>query len=90
MRSYIELCGDDLPKTFTNLDIYLNGMQHSWFTNLNDVPSNILFGVSPNGWTDNSKALAWLERNFGPGSLTEVKAAGAWRMSHVNRNVSRL
>ena len=42
-------------------------MQDSWFTDLSNVPDNILFGVSPNGWTDNSKALAWLERNFGPG-----------------------
>jgi len=39
-------------------------MQDAWFRNLNGVPSNILFGVSPNGWTDNSKALAWLERNW--------------------------
>ena len=30
----------------------------SWFTNMTDVPDNFLFGVSPNGWTDNSKALA--------------------------------
>ena len=34
-----------------------NGMQDSWFRNMDDVPSNILFGVSPNGWTDNSKAM---------------------------------
>ena len=69
-----------------------NGMQDCWFRNLENVPDNILFGVSPNGWTDNSKAMAWLHRNFGPGSTTQVKAMGEWRMllfdghiSHVNR-----
>jgi len=69
-----------------------NELQDSWFKNLDNVPSNILFGVSPNGWTDNSKAMSWLERHFGPGSITEIKAAGEWRMlffdghvSHVNK-----
>jgi hypothetical protein len=67
-------------------------LQDTWFQNLDGVPRDVLFGVSPNGWTDNSKALAWLERSFGPGSETEKKAAGQWRMlifdghiSHVNR-----
>ena len=62
-----------------------------------NVPDNILFGVSPNGWTDNSKALAWLKRSFGPGSTSEKKAttnadgSRKWRLfmfdghiSHVN------
>src|SRR5258705_566948 len=73
-----------------------NGMQDSWFKKLDNVPNNILFGVSPNGWTDNSKAMAWLDRNFGPGSMTEIKAAGEWRMlffdghiSHINREFLR-
>ena len=46
-------------------------LQDSWFTNMADVPKDILFGVSPNEWTDNSKALAWLERSSGPGSASE-------------------
>ena len=51
-------------------------LQDSWFANMADVPKDILFGVSPNEWTDNSKleALAWLERSFGPGSASEKKA----------------
>ena len=43
-------------------------LQDSWFQDMDGVPENFLFGVSPNGWTDNSKALAWLEKSFGPGS----------------------
>jgi len=35
-----------------------NGMQDSWFQNIDNVPSNVLFGISPNGWTGNSKAVA--------------------------------
>jgi len=33
------------------------GTQDSWFRNMDDVPSNFIFGVSPNGWVDNSKAM---------------------------------
>ena len=33
-------------------------LQDSWFSDLDGVLDNFLFGVSPNGWTDNSKALA--------------------------------
>ena len=61
------------------------------------VLKDFLFGVSPNGWTDNSKALAWSERSFGPGSTSERKATNnnglqKWRLltfdghiSHVNK-----
>ena len=49
-------------------------LQDSWFTDMAGVPENFLFGVSPNRLTDNSKALAWLERIFGPGSTSEKKA----------------
>ena len=49
-------------------------LQDSWFTDMAGVPKDFLFGVSPNGWTDTSKALAWLERSFGPGSASEIKA----------------
>jgi len=35
-----------------------NRMQDSWFEKLDNVPSNILFGVLPNGWTNNTKAMA--------------------------------
>lgn len=41
-------------------------MQDSWFSDVDGAPDNIPFGVSPNGWTDSSKALGWLEHNFGP------------------------
>jgi hypothetical protein len=84
------ICADG---TYLDAAIIMKGkhLQDSWFQNLEDVPSNILFGVSPNGWTDNTKSLTWLKRNFGPGSATEIKAAGEWRMllfdghvSHVN------
>jgi len=84
------VCADG---TYLDAAIIMKGkhLQDSWFQNLEDVPSNILFGVSPNGWTDNTKSLTWLKRNFGPGSATEIKAAGEWRMllfdghvSHVN------
>lgn len=68
------------------------GLQDTWFQNLDGVPRDVLFGVSPNGWTDNGKALAWLQHNFGPEYPSEKKAAGKWRMlifdghiSHVNR-----
>ena len=72
-------------------------LQDSWFRGMDGVPENFLFGVSPNGWTDNSKALAWLERSFGPGSASEKKATDndgsrKWRLlmfdghlSHVNK-----
>jgi hypothetical protein len=84
------ICADG---TYLDAAIIMKGkhLQDSWFRNLEDVPSNILFGVSPNGWTDNTKSLLWLKRNFGPGSATEIKAAGEWRIllfdghvSHVN------
>ena len=32
------------------------------------APKGILVIASPNGWTDNSNALAWLEIPFGPGN----------------------
>jgi hypothetical protein len=34
---------------------------------------------SPNGWTDTTKALNYLEKNFGSDSDTEKKAKGEWR-----------
>ena len=60
------------------------------------MPKNFLFGVSPNGWTDNLKAMAWLERLFGPDSTSERVATNdgtrKWRLltfdghiSHVNQ-----
>lgn len=68
------------------------GQQDAWFQNLAGVPRDVLFGACRNGWADNSKTLAWLKHSFGPGSATEKKAAGKWRMlmfdgkiSHVNR-----
>jgi len=84
------ICADGtyLPSAFIMKG---HDLQDTWFQNLDGVPCDVLFGVSPNGWTDNSKALAWLERSFGPGSEMEKKAAGQWQMlifdghiSHVN------
>ena len=86
------ICADGSYLDSTIIMKAINGMQDSWFSKMDDVPSNILFGVSPNGWTDNSKAMAWLKHHFGPGSVSEIKAAGEWRMlifdghvSHMNR-----
>ena len=45
-----------------------------WFHKLPRVPEKILFGQSHNGWTDESMARKFLERNFGNGSVTEQKA----------------
>ena len=72
----IAICCICIDGTFLNLAIIFKAqdLQDSWFTNMANVPKDILFGVSPNGWTDNSKALAWLERSFGPGSASEKKA----------------
>jgi len=39
------------------------------------IPINVLFG-----WTDGSKAMAWLQCNFGSGSAKEIKAGGEQRM----------
>ena len=72
-------------------------LQDSWFSNMDGVPENFLFGVSPNGRADTSKALVWLERSFGPDSTSEKKAtngdgSGKWRLlmfdghiSHINK-----
>ena len=72
-------------------------LQDNWFGDIDGVPENFLFGVSPNGWTDNSKALTWLERSFGLGSVSEKKATNndglqKWRLlmfdghiSHINK-----
>ena len=57
-------------------------LQDSWLSNMAGVPDSFLFGVSPNGWTDNSKALAWLERLFGPDSTSEKKATRTNDDSH--------
>ena len=64
-----------------------------WFKGVSraNVPDNILFGRSPNRWTDERFAMGYLERHFGPGSLSERKCQESWRMlifdghtSHVN------
>ena len=33
-------------------------LQDSWFSDMDGVLENFLFGISSNGWTNNSKALA--------------------------------
>jgi hypothetical protein len=55
------------------------------------IPKGVLFGKSKNGWTDMSMAMAWLRKHFGPGTTTERKADGEYRLllfdghnSHVN------
>ena len=74
-------------------------LQDSWFTDMAGVPENFLFGVSPNGWTDNSKALAWLERSFGPSSTSEKKARATdsdadssrkWRLLMFDGHISHI
>ena len=69
-------------------------LQDSWFTDMAGVPKNILFGVSPNGWTNNSKALAWLERSFGPSSLSEKKATTGnirkWHLLMFDGHISHI
>jgi len=67
--------------------------RQEWFTNLPGVPNNILFGRSPNGWTDEKIAGYWLEKNFGPESRSTAKAGIRNRIllfdghnSHVNIN----
>ncbi|RPA89388.1 DDE-domain-containing protein [Choiromyces venosus 120613-1] len=64
-----------------------------WFEDLPDVPNNILFGKSPNGWTDEQVALCWLRENFRPSSQSAKKAGIRYRIllfdghnSHVNIN----
>jgi polyhydroxyalkanoate synthesis regulator phasin len=64
----------------------------AWFEDsLDDIPENMLFAHSGNGWTNSDIAMEYLERHFGPGSVSERKAAGAVRVlcfdghtSHVN------
>ena len=67
--------------------------RQEWFTNLPGVPNNILFGRSPNGWTDEKIAGYWLEKNFGLESSSTAKAGIRNRIllfdghnSHVNIN----
>ena len=67
--------------------------RQEWFTNLPGVPNNIIFGRSPNGWTDEKIAGYWLEKNFGPESSSTAKAGICNRIllfdghnSHVNIN----
>jgi len=67
--------------------------RQEWFKDLPNVPESILFGKSPNGWTDERIALRWLESNFGPSSTTARKAGTRNRIllfdghnSHVNIN----
>jgi len=71
------ICADG---TYLPSAIIMKGhdLQDIWFQNLDGIPRDVLFGVSLNGWTDNSKPFAWLEHSFGPGSETEKKAAGQW------------
>lgn len=86
------ICADG---SFLNSAIIMkakHGLQDSWFRDIAGVPESILFGVSPNGWTDRSKCLAWLKHNFGPNSKSRTKAGARWQMllfdghsSHVNK-----
>ncbi|RPB00258.1 DDE-domain-containing protein [Choiromyces venosus 120613-1] len=65
--------------------------REEWFEGVPNVPQNLLFGKSPNGWTDRKISLRWLEANFGPSSITADKAGARYRIllfnghnSHVN------
>ena len=72
-REFAAICYICADGTFLDSVIIFKAqnLQDSWFSDMSDAPKDILFGVSPNGWTDNSKALAWLERSYGPGSASE-------------------
>ena len=67
--------------------------RQEWLKDLRNVPESILFGKSPNGWTDEQITLRWLESNFGPSSTTGSKAGTRNHIllfdghnSHVNIN----
>lgn len=45
-----------------------------------DLPSNILFGRSPNGSTGGAVAVKYLDLNFGPNSISARKAGNNYQM----------
>ncbi|RPA90704.1 DDE-domain-containing protein [Choiromyces venosus 120613-1] len=62
-----------------------------WFEDVPDIPQNLLFGKSSNGWTDKKMSLRWLTAKFGPSSATKKKAGERYRIllsdgynSHIN------
>ena len=48
--------------TFLDLAVIFKAkkLQDSWFSNMDSMPKNFLFSVSPNRWTDSLNAMAWL------------------------------
>ena len=72
LQKQIAVCADG---TFLDSAVIFKAQNHqdSWFANMAGVPKDFLFGVSPSGWTDNSKALAWLEKSFGSGGASEKR-----------------
>ena len=59
------------------------------------MEENFLFGIIPNGWMDNSKALTWLERSFSLDSISEKKATNndelqKWRLLIFDRHISHI
>jgi hypothetical protein len=69
------ICGDGTADIAPAIIFKAHNLLSKWFDNLDhNSPDDILFGQSPNEWTDQKKALAYLERNFGPGSKSALKA----------------
>ncbi|RPA99899.1 DDE-domain-containing protein [Choiromyces venosus 120613-1] len=57
------------------------GISEGWVENEKfAIPDGVMVGYSPNGWTDNEKAMAFIKHFFGPGSKTAQKANGQFRM----------
>src|SRR5205807_8499087 len=54
------------------------------------MPDEVLVGYSPNGWMDNQKSLAYLQKFFGPGGRTAEKAQGEYRMLIFDRHASHI
>lgn len=93
MATVVETCcGDGTADDVASMIIYKSeNLMSEWFKNIKNIPNNFLFGRSPNGWTDQTIAMQWLETNFGPTSRTALKAGNEYRAlifdghnSHVN------
>ncbi|RPA94081.1 hypothetical protein L873DRAFT_1702870 [Choiromyces venosus 120613-1] len=57
------------------------GISEGWVENEKfAIPDGVMVGYSPNGWTDNEKAMAFIKHFFGPGSKTTQKANGQFQM----------
>jgi hypothetical protein len=81
MVTVIETICTDGTKLWPMVIFRGDSVQEDWIEGGQlSMPDDVLVGYSPNGWTDSSKGLRFLQEFFGPGSVTTRKADGKYRL----------